>query len=96
MFGTSKSFTVTRVTEWFWQFDAKYELIVFMGNEPEKGIVIASREGHVELKTSADATPKPVSLVRPNLDVNLSWFLAHLSDSAQTNAQCEFIIIVLC
>ena len=35
LFGTSKSYSVTKVTEWFWQFDATYALLAYQGNNPE-------------------------------------------------------------
>ena len=43
LFGKSESYTVTKITEWFWQFDVRYELIAYMGNEPEKGVVLCGR-----------------------------------------------------
>lgn len=52
-----------------------------MGNEPDKPIILQGRTGTVELKTNADATPKPVNVVRPNIDVNISWLLAHIDDA---------------
>ncbi len=60
VFGKSESYSVTKVTEYFWQFDAKYELVAFMGNESDKAVVLQQRAGTIELKTVADATPKPV------------------------------------
>jgi hypothetical protein len=81
LFGTSKSYTVTKITEWFWSFNVKYELVVFMGNEPEKGLVLQGRSGTVELKTSSEATPKPAHVVRPNIDLNILWLLQHIDDS---------------
>ena len=84
MFGKSESYTVTKITEWFWAVEARYELIAFMGNEPEKGTVIASRSGSTELKTTTEATPRPASVVRPNIDVNITWLFAHVEVAGRT------------
>ena len=84
LFGTSKSYTVTKVTEWFWAFTASYELQAVQGNDYEHPLVLRRREATIELKTSADATPRPVSVVRPALDVNVSWFLKQV-DGKKSN-----------
>jgi len=77
LFGKSEAYTVTKITEWFWAFEARYELIAFMGNEPEKPIVLSARVGSTELKTTSENTPRPASVVRPNIDVNITWLFAH-------------------
>ncbi len=40
-------------------------------------------QGSIELKTAVESTPKPANVVRPALDVNLSWLLHRLSDKRQ-------------
>jgi hypothetical protein len=68
-----------QVTEYFWQFDVSYSLFAFAGSNPEDHPVeIASRSAHIELKTSADATPQPEVVIRPSIDLNITWLLQHL------------------
>jgi hypothetical protein len=76
--GKFKSYTLTKVTEYFWQFDVAYELFAFCGNDPERRVSIMARAGSLELKTSGDATPRPVSVVRPNVDMPLGWLWQHV------------------
>jgi hypothetical protein len=81
LFGKSEHYTVTKVTEYFWQFDASYQLVAFQGTDVEKAIVLQQRAGSIELKTSVEATPKPATVVRPSIDVNITWLLATLEES---------------
>ncbi|MCW5801810.1 MAG: hypothetical protein KIT31_05440 [Deltaproteobacteria bacterium] len=69
---------VTTVTDYFWRFDFKYELVAFQGTAVEQAITIHARAGGVDIKTAQDATPRPKVVVRPNLDVNLTWLLGQL------------------
>jgi len=96
VFGKSTSYTVTKVTEYFWQFDMTYALVAYQGTDSDHGEVLQTRSGSVELKTSSDSTPKPVSVVRPNIDINISWFLNHLDEKGnakfnidRTAAKCR-------
>ena len=38
--GKIESYTVTKVTEFFWQFRVKWELVGFVGVEADSGIVL--------------------------------------------------------
>lgn len=69
------------LTPRFWKFEATYELFAFMGNNMEDKVVFLGRSGNVELKTTSDATPYPKSVVRPSLDLNITWFLNHINDN---------------
>lgn len=69
---------VTKVTEHFWGFDFKYELVAFAGTSADQAVVIRARAGYVEIKTAAKTTPRPKTVVRPNLDVNLGWLLGRV------------------
>lgn len=89
IFGKSTSYTVTKIKEWFWQFDVSYEIIAFQGSDADKGEVIASRSGTIELKTTSESTPKPASVVRPNIDVNISWLLQHLDENSGANFKID-------
>ena len=79
------------MTEWFWQYDGKWELIAFQGNTPQDGISITGRSGTVELKTSADATPRPVSHVEADRDVNISWLLKN-TDEKRCASSLSFML----
>lgn len=37
---TRKDTVVTKITEHFWQFDAKYELVAFQGNESDRPLAV--------------------------------------------------------
>lgn len=81
---TSK--VVTKITEYFWNFETNYVLEAFKGVGAEEAdrMVIWSRQGQVELKTSAKS-PAPHPEVRSpavNKEVNISWLLRTLSDPA--------------
>jgi hypothetical protein len=78
LFGTKKDFTVTKITEWFWQFDSKWELVAFTGTDTEHPLVLQARAATLELKTTVESTPKSASVVRPSIDVNITWLLQHL------------------
>lgn len=69
---------ITTIVEYFWGFDFKYKLIAFQGNDVDRAITLHARSGNVELKTTSDTTPRPKTVVRPNLDVNVTWLVAHL------------------
>jgi len=81
VFGKSEHYTVTKVTEYFWQFDANYQLVAFQGTDSDKAVVLQQRAGGIELKTSVETTPKPATVVRPSIDVNITWLLQNLEES---------------
>ena len=85
LFGTSESYTITKVTEYFYSFHNKYELVAFMGNEYDKPIIITTRSGTIELKTSTDSLPKPATTIYPSVDVNITWLLNNLTDDNKSN-----------
>ncbi|CAK9075906.1 LanC-like protein 2 (Testis-specific adriamycin sensitivity protein) [Durusdinium trenchii] len=81
---TSK--VVTKITEYFWNFETNCVLEAFrgVGADASDRMVLWSRQGQVELKTSAK-TPAPHPEVRSpavNKEVNISWLLRILSDPA--------------
>jgi len=76
---------ITRVTEHFWGFDFEYRLIAFQGNTPENAVVLASRSGSTEIKTSAKTTPRPQETVKPPVDVNITWLLGHLDAESRAS-----------
>lgn len=69
---------VTTVTEYFWRYDATYALVAFQGTDTEKAITLHARSGSIEIKTNQEATPRPKTVMRPPIDLNLTWLLAHL------------------
>src|SRR5262249_413875 len=68
------------VTEYFWKFDFGYEVVAYQGNAPENAVALLTRSGSVEIKTAAKQTPRPTTVVRPPIDVDVSWLFAHLDD----------------
>lgn len=76
---------MTKVHEWFWQFDVAWELLAFQGTGAQESerVVLQKRAGTLELKTNSESTPYPVSVVRPDVDVNVTWLLQQLSEKGQ-------------
>ena len=71
---------VTTVTEYVWGFDFEYELLAFQGTATDRAVTLHARKGSLQIKTAAKTTPRPRTVVRPNVDVNVTWLLAHLLD----------------
>jgi hypothetical protein len=69
---------VTTVTEYFWGFDFEHEIVAFQGTATDRAITLHARKGNVEIKTAAKTTPRPRTVVRPPVDVNVTWLLTHL------------------
>jgi len=80
-FGTFSSFTVTKVPEYLWEYNVKWELVAFVGVDSENAIVLQSHNGTTELKTTVELPPKPQTLVRPNFDINITWLLQNTDDT---------------
>jgi hypothetical protein len=74
---------VVTVTEYFWRFDFSYEIVAFQGNAPDNAIALLTRTGGVEIKTAANKTPRPSTVVRPPVDADLSWFLARVDEEGR-------------
>ncbi len=71
------------------QFDAKYELVAFMGTEADKAVVLQQRAGSIELKTAADSTPKPAYV---HVIFFLSFFLSFFLFFFWMCVVCVFIM----
>lgn len=69
---------VVTVTEYFWKFDFAYEVVAYQGNAPENAVALLTRKGSVEIKTAANQTPRPTTVVRDPVDVDVTWLFAHL------------------
>jgi hypothetical protein len=69
---------ITTVTEYFWSFDFQYELVAFQGTADSDTVKLLARKGSIEIKTSQEVMPRRETVVRPALDVNLTWLLGHL------------------
>mmetsp|Transcript_126991 Transcript_126991/g.179207 ORF Transcript_126991/g.179207 Transcript_126991/m.179207 type:complete len:1000 (+) Transcript_126991:70-3069(+) len=87
-FGSFTSKTVTKVTEFFWKFDMAYELeaIRGVGADASDRLLICSRSGHVELKTSTKSSPHPETKVSTCEEVNISFLVKQLLGSPATPA----------
>ncbi len=87
---------VTTVVEHFWSFSFKWELVAFQGASDEQAVVLLSRSGLYELMTSAKTTPRPRSVVRPAIDVDIAWLLRQVGADGRvgfsidrTSADCH-------
>lgn len=69
---------VVKITEYFWSFDFRYELVAYQGNAPENAVALLVRSGSVELVTAVDQTPRPTTVVKPPVDVDITWLFEHL------------------
>ena len=45
---------ITTITEWFWNFEADYELVLYCGNDPDDKVVLQNR--HMTLEVRDDIT----------------------------------------
>eukprot|EP00439_Symbiodinium_sp_Y106_P075270 s350_g14.t2 len=79
---------VTTITEYFWKFETSYTLEAFrgVGAEDADRLLLLSRNGQVELKTSAKSPPPHPEARVPavNQEVNITWLLQLLIDRAAT------------
>ncbi len=76
--------TVTTIVDYFWTFSVDWTLSVFPGNSSgEESIVLQQRSATFEIRTSSKDTPRPVSLVRDSLDLNLTWLLQQIGDDGK-------------
>lgn len=66
---------VTTVTEYVWSLDLRYELVAFQGPDPRDALALASRAGHVEIKTATNQTPRLRTVARPPIDLDVTWAL---------------------
>ena len=69
---------VTKVTEYFWAFEVRYDIVAFPGTSTKNAITLRARSGSIELKTTQKTTPRPMTVVKPPIDVNLTWLFTHL------------------
>jgi hypothetical protein len=87
---------VTTVIDYIWGFQFEYELVAFQGTAVDQGIALCARSGTIEIKTAQKATPRPASVVRSPVDLNVTWALAHLDAEGRaafaidrTHADCH-------
>ncbi|MBA3540908.1 MAG: hypothetical protein H0T79_14950, partial [Deltaproteobacteria bacterium] len=76
---------VTTVVEHFWGFDFKYALVAFQGSSDDNAITLLERSGSIEIKTGAKVTPIPKTVVRPAMDVNITWLLSHIDAESRAS-----------
>ncbi|CAK0836099.1 unnamed protein product [Prorocentrum cordatum] len=79
---TSK--VVTTVTEYFWTVSVSYSLVAVRGAgaAADDRLQLFARAGSEELKTTSKSIPRPELHTHPQLSVNVSWLMLHLSASA--------------
>ncbi len=74
---------ITDIVEHVWGFDFSYEITAFAGAALDQAVSLRARAGHQEIRTRAKTTPRPKSVVRPSLDVNLTWLLGRINAADQ-------------
>eukprot|EP00439_Symbiodinium_sp_Y106_P047131 s1768_g6.t1 len=81
---TVTSKVVTKITEYFWNFEANYLLEAFcgVGSDAADRLVLLSHTGAVELKTTTKApAPYPEARVPAiNQEVNITWLINTLNE----------------
>eukprot|EP00439_Symbiodinium_sp_Y106_P037021 s2962_g4.t1 len=78
---TSK--VVTKITEYFWKFEAKYELLAIrgVGETADDRLCLMTRTGQAELLTSAKQSPRPeVKKPAVKLQLNANWLFRNLKN----------------
>uniref|UniRef100_A0A6B2KXG2 Uncharacterized protein n=1 Tax=Arcella intermedia TaxID=1963864 RepID=A0A6B2KXG2_9EUKA len=81
--------TVTTVTEYFWNFDAQYELWAYPGTDTSEKVVLMGRKGKFELMTTSKHNPKSSTSYIPTHDVNVTWLLQRLNDNLTLNFKID-------
>ncbi len=76
---------VTTVKEYFWGFDFEYEILAFQGTATDQALTLRARRGSVTVKTAAKTTPRPRTVVRPPVDLNVTWLFAHLDPEGRAS-----------
>ncbi|MFO0547088.1 MAG: hypothetical protein U0271_01805 [Polyangiaceae bacterium] len=76
---------VTTVIDYFWSFEFGWELVAFRGSDDSEAISLVARSAALELKTASKTPPRPKSVVRPMIDVELGWLLRQLDADLQAN-----------
>jgi hypothetical protein len=84
---TSK--VVHKIDEWFWKFAYSFELCLFVGQFDEASKIVLSKRntGKYEIVTLTEDAPRPKSVVRDPIDVNLTWLLQRVKEN-----EASFII----
>eukprot|EP01127_Copromyxa_protea_P017504 TRINITY_DN533_c0_g2_i1.p1 TRINITY_DN533_c0_g2~~TRINITY_DN533_c0_g2_i1.p1 ORF type:complete len:999 (-),score=241.59 TRINITY_DN533_c0_g2_i1:48-3044(-) len=69
---------VEKVEDYYWDFQVRYEIFLFRGNDVNTKVVLKERTGGCVIITHSDLTPYPQSTVTPETDVNITWFLSQI------------------
>lgn len=72
------------VTEYHWKFGLEYNLIVYVGNDPETSsrTILQSRKSDCIIITKGNKkSPRPASTTNEPIDIQITWLLQHISDS---------------
>lgn len=88
---TTTGKVVTKIQEFFWTFEFKYELVAFQGVDEANGITILSRMGKVELKTATKKTPQSEKTIRSPLDVDITWLLQQIDGAHRASFSIDRI-----
>lgn len=80
---------VTTVTEYFWSFEFEYVLDAYHSNAVDEAVQLLSRRGRIEIKTAANTTPRPQTVVRPAIETNISWLLRQIDDDGRARVAID-------
>eukprot|EP01126_Amoeba_proteus_P046932 TRINITY_DN5329_c0_g2_i4.p1 TRINITY_DN5329_c0_g2~~TRINITY_DN5329_c0_g2_i4.p1 ORF type:complete len:281 (+),score=35.53 TRINITY_DN5329_c0_g2_i4:83-925(+) len=86
---TSTLKTVTKVTDYIWQFSTKYQLFAFSGNDPKDKVVLRERTGECEIVTASDLAPKPMTKLTSSTDLNITWLRQHTRGDRTINFKID-------
>uniref|UniRef100_A0A7S2RJ65 Uncharacterized protein n=1 Tax=Mucochytrium quahogii TaxID=96639 RepID=A0A7S2RJ65_9STRA len=72
---------VTTITDYHWKFSVKYKLFVYPGNDKESALTLKQENRCIGLKTQTDTNPRPPSLKRHDICVEVSHLLLLVDDA---------------
>ena len=78
--GTTQSYTVTKVTEFFWSLQRNCQIVVYAGTSVEQAIVLCQHLNSTEIKTATQKSPRPARSMPSPHDVNITWLLQHIDE----------------
>lgn len=78
LLGSSKKSTkvVTKTKAFLHKFSSSWRVVAFKGVDPVAPTCeLAQRKGVAQIVTTTREAPKPATMVRPNIDVDITWLL---------------------
>eukprot|EP01060_Flectonema_neradi_P035550 TRINITY_DN657_c0_g1_i1.p1 TRINITY_DN657_c0_g1~~TRINITY_DN657_c0_g1_i1.p1 ORF type:complete len:907 (+),score=211.93 TRINITY_DN657_c0_g1_i1:55-2775(+) len=78
-----KNKTITKIKEYFWNYNMKYTISTYLGTDVESAVVVLSSEKTAELKTRSKDAPHPATSSKDPIDVDITWLLQQLNEEQQ-------------